>query len=433
MPDIPREKSFDSTLAFLREGYRFISNRCDRLNTDIFSTRITLTPVICLRGADAAGMFYGEDRFTRHGAMPKMTLRLLQDEGSVQALDDEAHRQRKRMFMGMMSDEAIAGIAVVFADEWRRALSRWENDGEVKMHDAVGNVLTRTALRWTGVPLAKEDIPRRKSELMAMIENAGSFGPSHIRARFQRRTAERWAADLIRTVRKGGIVIQDAAPLARIAHHRDIGGYQLADDIAAVELLNLLRPIVAIGRFIVFAALALHRHPLWRERFAKGDLDDLEPFVQEVRRHSPFFPVIGGRVRKAFTWRGYAFPEGHWVLLDLYGTNHDSRIWPEPGVFRPERFRNWPGDPNTLVPQGAGSFATGHRCPGERITIKLLKEAVRLMCQEMRYEVPAQDLTVELRCMPALPRSKFVIGNVKRTKGGAERMRTRLTLAAMSG
>ena len=31
--------------------------------------------------------------------------------------------------------------------------------------------------------------------------------------------------------------------------------------MAAVELLNVLRPTVAVDRFIVFAALALHRHP----------------------------------------------------------------------------------------------------------------------------------------------------------------------------
>ncbi|MER8545794.1 hypothetical protein [Mesorhizobium sp. M0684] len=94
---IPRA-AFDSTLALLREGYDFISARCRRMNTDIFATRLMLRPAICVRGAEAAEMFYGGDHFTRIGAMPQTTLRLLQDKGSVQALDGAAHRHRKARF-----------------------------------------------------------------------------------------------------------------------------------------------------------------------------------------------------------------------------------------------------------------------------------------------------------------------------------------------
>jgi fatty-acid peroxygenase len=99
------------------------------------------------------------------------------------------------------------------------------------------------------------------------------------------------------------------------------------------------------------------------------------------------------------------------VLLDLYGTNHDERLWPEPGRFRPERFRDWAGDPYTLIPQGGGAYETGHRCPGEWLTMGLIREAIRLLSRT-RYEVPDQDLSISLRKMPALPASGFVIANV---------------------
>lgn len=87
---LPSDGAFDSTLALLREGYTFIGARCDRLRTDAFSTRLVLTRAICLRGADAARLFYSSDRFTRVDAMPRSVLHLLQDTGSVQLLD--AHR-----------------------------------------------------------------------------------------------------------------------------------------------------------------------------------------------------------------------------------------------------------------------------------------------------------------------------------------------------
>jgi fatty-acid peroxygenase len=139
-----------------------------------------------------------------------------------------------------------------------------------------------------------------------------------------------------------------------IAFHRDLEGGNLDVKTAGVELLNVLRAVVAVSRFIVFAAKALEEHPEARGRIAAGDRAYLERFVQEVRRLSPFFPFIGGRVRRPFEWRGYAFPRGAWVILDLYGTNRDPRSWKDPTEFEPERFCE-PANPFEFVPQGGGT------------------------------------------------------------------------------
>ncbi|MFP3670857.1 cytochrome P450, partial [Priestia sp. SIMBA_032] len=57
----------------------------------------------------------------------------------------------------------------------------------------------------------------------------------------------------------------------------------LPPQVAAVELLNLLRPTVAVGRYLTFAALALHRHPGWRDDLAAGNDVAAHWFAQEVR------------------------------------------------------------------------------------------------------------------------------------------------------
>ena len=73
-------------------------------------------------------------------------------------------------------------------------------------------------------------------------------------------------------------------------------------------LLNLLRPTVAVARFIVFAALALHAHPTWASRLREDCEGSLAlAFAQEVRHFYPFFPVIGGRARSAFEFQGFGF------------------------------------------------------------------------------------------------------------------------------
>ncbi|WP_030274612.1 cytochrome P450 [Micromonospora globosa] len=416
MSTMPSDRSPDSTLAFLREGYRFVGDRCDRLGTDVFQTRLLLEPTICLRGREAAELFYDEERFVRRGAMPMRGQRTLTGVGGVQGLDGQAHLVRKAMFMSIMTPAAIRRLGEIFDEQWRARIRDWAEGGPVVLYDEVGKILTRTVWAWAGVPLAEADVPRRTAEMHAMIEAPAALGPRHWRGRLGRRHAQRWAGELIERVRAGAVPAPEGTALAVVAGHRDERGLPLPRRIAAVELLNVLRPTVAVDRYVVFAALALHDHPHWRDRLP-GDDAATEQFVQEVRRYYPFFPVAAARVRRSFQWRGYAFPQGRRVLLDLYGTNHHPGVWPEPERFRPERFAGWRDDPFGLVPQGGGDHFTGHRCAGEWITIELMKRAVTNLTGAMSYRVPPQDLALDLGSMPALPPAGLVLDGVRPADG----------------
>jgi fatty-acid peroxygenase len=175
----------------------------------------------------------------------------------------------------------------------------------------------------------------------------------------------------------------------------------------------ILRPTVAVSVYMTFAAHALHQYPRCREEARAGADGSTERFVQEVRWFYPFFPSVVARVRNDFEWKGYPFPGGTRVLLDLYGTNHDPRAWEAPEEFRPERFRYWDGSPFNFIPQGGGDHAVNHRCPGEWITIELMKVALSFLAGSLSYDVPEQDLRINLSRLPALPRSRFVISSVR--------------------
>lgn len=105
------------------------------------------------------------------------------------------------------------------------------------------------------------------------------------------------------------------------------------------------------------------------------------------------------------------------VALDIFATLRDPAVWSDPRHFRPER-HDEAGDrarhgADALIAQGAGDLASDHRCPGEPLTIELLEDAVRLLTRSMTYEVPRQDLRVNLRRFPTLPRSGFVMTRVR--------------------
>ena len=314
--------------------------------------------------------------------------------------------------MSLMTPESIRALGDLFVERWRARLPAWERMDRVVLVGEVQALLCRTVCAWSGIPLTEAEAEARTRELAAMFEGAGAVGPRNWRGLMLRARTERWARGLVEQVRSGALAVPEDCALAVVARHTDLNGELLTAKTAAVELINVLRPTVAVERFITFAALALHDHPECREPLRTDDAYP-EMFVQEVRRFYPFFPLVAGRVLNGFDWRGHRFAEGTWVILDLHGTNHDPRSWEEPERFRPERFRGRPPSPFNPIPQGGGDFHDDHRCAGEWATIELMKRAVRLLTTAMHYEVPEQDLTIDRSRMPAIPNSRFVITGVR--------------------
>ncbi|HSW42774.1 MAG TPA: cytochrome P450 [Patescibacteria group bacterium] len=397
--------AIDSTVELLRDPYRFISRRARELERDAFQTRLALRPVICLTGIEGAKLFYDADRFWRRDALPEPVQATLFGRGGVQTLDDASHLRRKRLFLDVLTEDAVARLGMLADREWERATS-WGH--RVAVYELAKQVYCRAVCTWAGVPLSDRDVASTASDLALLFEGVATFGPRHWAARLARRRLERWLAGLVRDVRAGRLPA-DGTPLAVFAWHRDLEGRLLPPRVVAVDLLSVLRPTVAVSVFTVFCALALHRYPEWRERLAAPESPDLEPFVQEVRRFYPFAPFVAARVRRDFTWQGADAREGTLALLDLFGIDHDPRIWTDPRTFRPERFRDLRDDPFGFVPQGGGDVATTHRCAGEPATVALMKGAVVFLAGRVAYAVPDQDLRIRWRGLPPVPRGGFLI------------------------
>lgn len=409
---LPQINKIDSTLAFAQEGYCFIANRCNRYHTNVFQTRLLLQTTICMRGEEAARLFYDNDRFERKSAAPKRLQATLFGIGGVQGLDDAAHRRRKQMFLSLMSTDNIVQLGELSTQQWHRYITRWKGMPQVVLLDEVREIFCRAVCTWAGVPLPEQEVKERANDFAAMIEGGGALGIKHWRGRQARSKTETWIGELVRATRARGRESGEQNAMQVMSWHQDHHGNLLDQRIAAVELINILRPTVAIAWYVVFAALALHAYPHCRRRLLEEE-NYLDLFIQEVRRFYPFFPAAAARVRKDFQWNGYEFPQGTRVLLDLYGTNHDPAIWEKPDEFRPERFLKWNGSAFNFIPQGGGDHAASHRCPGEWITLELMRGAVRMLSKDLTYVVPKQDLRINFSRMPGVPNSRFVINSVE--------------------
>ncbi|HAN20445.1 MAG: cytochrome [Clostridiales bacterium GWF2_36_10] len=407
-------KSLDNSLALMHEGYLFIKNRVDRHQSNFFQVKLFMQDVICMSGREAAALFYDTNRFQRYDAAPKRVQKTLLGLNAIQSMDGQAHIHRKNLFLSIMALPKQKQLAEIFIYEWQESIIKWESLNNVVLFNEVEYILFRAACRWAGVPFMESEVKQRAEDFGAMIDAFGGVGLRYWKGKKARTRAEKWIKEIIIDVRSGKIKTEQGSTLHEMTFYKDINGSQLDVQMAAIELINVLRPIVAIATYIVFSALALLEHPEYYKKLKSNEENFLDMFVQEVRRYYPFTPFIGAKVINDFDWNNCYFKKGTLVLLDAFGINHDSEIWEKPNEFSPERFRNWNGDLFNFIPQGGGDSAKGHRCPGEGITIELMKISLDFLVNKIEYKVPQQDFSYSLARIPTLPNNKFIINNVKR-------------------
>ncbi|UTE75719.1 MULTISPECIES: cytochrome P450 [unclassified Rossellomorea] len=408
---VPKDKGIDRTLSIFMDGYEFIQKRTQKHHLDVYETKVLGKKVALLSGESGVKLFYDNEKMKRNGAMPPHILNTLFGKGGVQTLDGKSHEHRKRLFMSLMTPEGLDELHKLTTRQWDAYTRKWEKKNKVNLFKESLELLTKVGCEWAGIPIEEKAVPKRSKDLNRLIEGASKIGPQYLASLRARNRLEKWIESVIHMVRQGQQETRKGSALYEMAFHQDLNGDLLDKQVAAVELINVIRPLVAISRYLVFGAVALEENPEWKEKIHSHD-EDLRCFVQEVRRYYPFFPFLAALTTKDFEWQQYHFKKGQMVMLDLYGTNHDPRIWENPDHFEPGRFKDYKGSIYELVPQGGGDYDTGHRCPGEWPTIEVMKASFSFMSKHLNYELPKQDMSYSLREIPTLPKSGFVMKKV---------------------
>ncbi|GIF00282.1 cytochrome P450 [Paractinoplanes rishiriensis] len=388
----------DQALTAPIKGYAWLPDLRRRTHGRPVPIRLLGLPAVALGGPAAAQFFYEKGNFERHGAIPGPVLDTLFGRGAVHTLDGQAHEARKALFVALLMQDGVDILAKMVGEAFDEAADGWRGGPPVSLFDATAEVIATTVARWVGVPENESDRIAQARDMIAMVDGSVALGPRHARARLARRRQERRLAELIEAVRR-----EEPLPsaLSAIAHHT-ADGCLLDARTAAVELLNIIRPATAVTWFVAFAAHALERWPGNRARLTDDDF--ALAFVHELRRFYPFVPFLAARAARDLHIQRVDIRRGALTLLDVYGQHHDARVWPEPYEFRPERFLRRQIGEFELIPQGGGDPRTGHRCPGENITVALLGELVQRLGR-LEYYLPAQDLSIDLGRVPARVRS----------------------------
>jgi fatty-acid peroxygenase len=409
----PSLGALDRAPLLSRHGYLFTAALPPDERRQLHERGAVLVPflgrkTLIVGGSKGVEFFYDESLLERHKAVPAPVATSLFGPGAIHALDDEAHRHRKTLFLESLTQSALDRLLVIAERRWRDELSHAQARGQLHVFDSSVTVFGSSIIEWAGVHEPESQLRQHAQWMADIVHGFGVVGPAYLKAVRARKKCDAWAKELIRHERSHGSSFEDSW-LARVASFADADGQPLDERTAAVELLNVLRPTVAVSWLASFAALALVEHPDWRHRIREEPGapygSAAQAFAHEVRRYYPFVPVLAARTRTDTEFVGLSLPAGHRVLLDVHGTDHGAE-WRDPWSFDPSRFEST--DPCALthfVPQGGGPRETGHRCPGEGLANGLLALTVTLLARLPLLELPHQDSGFTLRRMPTRPAS----------------------------
>ena len=396
----PRE-AIGQPVGLLHHGYRHWELMRQQTGSEIVQTLLLNEPVTVIRGAEAAQFFYETPHTERSSALPTSLVGALFGMGAVHMLDGEAHLHRKAMFNRLLDEYASTEVCAGIAKRWDDRAPRWL--GYIDVFDHIAEILFEAGTAWAGLPDSGPHTRARTRDMLALVDGFGAPASRQLRARAARRRTQSWVESFVRDARRSAA--DSHTPAGTVIAHRDARGNLLDVHTAAVEIVNLIRPLVAVSWLVSGLALRCQsgrrREDVLPESVSPMDL------AQEVRRTYPFVPFLATRATQDLAHHGAAIPNGSLIVLDAWGTNHDPRIWEEPDTFDPRRFHTTPVTPYNLVPQGGGDRRTGHRCAGEDMTLAILVTLVPRLAA-LRYAFIGD--APGLRRMPPKPRQRLRVG-----------------------
>lgn len=379
---------------------------------------------VFVRGPDGVALFYDQRRIARHGAMPTFVQETLFGHGSVHSLDGAAHHHRKATFVEVAYEDAQVDRLLPELDrQWQAERDAWVSGGKHSAYDAAVGALGRSIMRWAGAPGTAAAKTGWSARLAQIVDGFGvPYSPEFLLALANRAWSDRHAQRLVDAVRTGALVPDESTALHAWSWHRDQDGFMLPSRVAGVEFQNSIRPMIAVARFVAFAAKQLHDRPDWRDRIANETADRgtlvsgplATAFAQEIRRTALFVPMLPGWAITDVELDGVRVKAGGRVVLDILGTNTDDRSWNRPHEFNPERFIGVTDYESirAFVPHGGADVANGHRCPGEKLAIAGLAAGIAAL-SDPRLAILGTGLHVNRRRLPTKPASG---GRVRRAE-----------------
>ena len=366
-------------------------------------------------------LFTGIDRFEWRPVTK--VVEVVDGKTAVVVSDGEDHQRRRRIVQPAFNIRRIEAQIPLMVEEVRRTIGRWTVGADLDVYQELRQCIRRIVMR----ALFGDTFSDRADELGDRLQPALDFvdrplpqikiGPAWSRARRARRSTDELVfAEIARRRAENTTGGDDVLSWLLDASDPEGDGARLSDQEVRDQVVSLIAAgyettSAAVG-WTMWASLA--NPGVWeRLRAEVGDepitaerlrtLTYLDGVVSESLRLWPPGAAAGRKLIGEIEAAGVRLRAGTIALYSPYVTQRVPQYWPDPLVFRPDRWdKNAPGyveaAPLSYVPFGAGP----RRCLGFALALTEIKVLISEVVRAVDFDLldtaePAGESIASLR------------------------------------
>jgi cytochrome P450 len=373
LPRGPKIPAAIQLVMMMRWWPQFVA-ACRRRYGTVFTIRNTMMgKMVYLADPDAIKtVFAGDPRIFHAGEANSMLGGLLGDT-SVLVVDDDVHRERRRLMMAPFHRDAVARQADLMAEIAAENVAGWPIGRPFAVAPKTSEITLEVILRTV---IGASD-PARLAALRDVMPKLLSVGPWESLAiakpsLLTRRPWRRLARHMAESDRLLYAEIAERRADPDLAERTDaLAMLVQAGGMSDKELRDQLITLLVAGHDTTATGLAwalerLTRHPEVLEKAVaaaeSGDAGDeyLDAICKETLRIRPVVPDVGRILKEPTEIAGYRIPAGVMVVPSITSVHSDPAVYPNPDAFDPDRMVGATLSPATWFPFGGGN----RRCLG---------------------------------------------------------------------
>lgn len=396
LPPGPRLPSWVLAALMMGRGPAAVA-ACQRRYGSVFTLRVALlgTMVYLADPADIKTVFAGDPSVFHAGEANKI-LRGLLGDSSLLVIDDEVHRERRRLMLPPFHRDAVARQAELMAEIAADNIARWPVGQSFAVAPKMSEITLEVILRTV---IGASD-PSRLAALRTIMPRLLNLGPWQSIAIANPKLLRR---RLWRNLRRH-IAEADRLLYAEIADRRTDPDLARRTDTLAMlvradcgltdrELRDQLMTLLVAGHDTTATALSwalerLTRHPAVLARAvraagasAAGDPSGdeyLDAVAKETLRVRPVVFDVGRVLTEPVDLAGYRLPARAMVVPGMGLVHASPAVYPDPNRFDPDRMLGAALGPSTWLPFGGGN----RRCIGATFAMVELRVVLReILCR----------------------------------------------------
>jgi cytochrome P450 len=359
--------------------------------------------------AEAKRIFAGDSATLRAGDGNRGPLRQLVGEESILLLDEEQHLHRRKLMLPPFHGDRMRVYGKLITEIADAEIDRWPLHQAFPLRPSMQAITLRVILRAVFGIEHQEQALGHLEKLFVRYSKQGMrpwmlltaqrelprFGPWLPFVRTRAKVDEFLRDEIDRRTRDPKLGAREDI-LSLLIRARDGDGQGLSP----AELRDQLMTLLIAGHETTATGLAwsierLLRHPQVLGRLSGELAEDRDEYlghvVQESLRSRPVIPFVLRYATEPVPIGDYLAPADSLIAISIGLIHQRPDLYPEPAVFRPERFEDGQTESFAWLPFGGGL----RRCLGAafatyemRIVIRRVLERCELQAPDLRPERP---------------------------------------------